>query len=199
MEHQEQQVIELEQVLGAAQTRIAQLEFIEQHTEDWAERLERASRQGDQLRTDLELAKSEVTRLTGELAAGEELRRTVAEQEARIAELSDQRRLAEESVERLVERYSSVSGDAAVLTELLSLHDEANAQLRVRLSQVSESPPSECPPEVEPEEKSTEAAPEEKAPEAETEEKVAEAAPEKPEPAIAPGEAAPEPDPEEQP
>jgi chromosome segregation ATPase/SAM-dependent methyltransferase len=130
---------QLRQSLAEAQRRLAELEFVGERAEEWAERMEQAERESTRLRDELDHARHELVQLEGQQASGEtpavagdgqgesapvDLDLELAQLRRRVAQLEEEKSNAEQALERVMEGFSAVSGDAVALADILVARDE---------------------------------------------------------------------------
>lgn len=135
-----ERIDELEASLADAHRRSGELEYIGQHAEEWAERLDAAEREGARLRAELADCQAQAAEARrrietadafgGELAA---LRDQLGQQASQIETLQQERFAAEEALERVIEGFSEVSSDAAALFEVLKDRDDLIQRLQQHL------------------------------------------------------------------
>ena len=153
VEQHKARIEELAQQAEAAAAHAESLRFIDGYREEWAEKFERAEHEGESLRFELDRARTELARMITVRAQLDDAQRELAERKSQILELEEEKAAADEALERLVDRFSSASGDAVVLTELLTNRDEVIEKLQSKLTTTPEAEDEACEPEKEPEPK----------------------------------------------
>lgn len=125
-----ERVEELKATLRETRARARQLEFVSERVDEWADRFERSERQTEELRVELEEARAALAASAAPAEPGEDR----AALEARIVDLEQARRDAEDALERVIDGFSEVSGDAAALIELLSAREDLIERLRANVT-----------------------------------------------------------------
>lgn len=110
--------------LSSARHRAAELEYVDQHANEWAGRLESAEREGEKLRSELDELRTVCADSKSSSVEALSFKEQLAQVNEQLEIVAQERRDAEDALERVVDNFSDVSGDAAALIDVLQDRDD---------------------------------------------------------------------------